>query len=216
MVRAWSWPNLITVARAGLIVVVVLLAYGHDWWSRALAAAVALTIIIGDWLDGHLARKLNQSSTLGSVLDIAADRMAEAVLWIVLADLGAIPVWIPIVVISRGILTDTIRGYALQFGYSGFGKKTMQQTRVGQFITGSAIMRTGYAVLKAFSFGWLFLALAARELSERIDLITSLYLDWAFDIGQGAAILAAVICLIRGVPVVVEGLELITREEPAA
>ena len=65
MARAWSWPNLITVARAGLIVVVVLLAYGHDWWSRALAAAVALTIIIGDWLDGHLARKLNQSSTLG-------------------------------------------------------------------------------------------------------------------------------------------------------
>jgi hypothetical protein len=77
-------------------------------------------------------------------------------------------------------------------------------------------MRTGYAVLKAFSFGWLFLALAAREFSERIDLIPSLYLDWAFDIGQGAAILAAVICLIRGVPVVVEGLELITREEPAA
>jgi len=216
MARVLSWPNLITVVRAGLIVVVVLLAYGHDWWSRALAAAVALAIIIGDWLDGHLARKLNQSSTLGSILDIAADRMAEAVLWIVLADLGAIPVWIPIVVISRGILTDTIRGYALQFGFAGFGKKTMQQTRLGRFITGSAIMRTGYAVLKAFSFGWLFLALAAREFALRTDVIPTPYLDWAFEIGRGAAILAAVTCLIRGVPVVVEGLELIAREEQAA
>jgi CDP-diacylglycerol--glycerol-3-phosphate 3-phosphatidyltransferase len=213
---ALSWPNFVTVFRAGLIVVVVLLAYGHDWWSFAMAAAVALLIIVGDWLDGHLARKLNQSSTLGSVLDIAADRMAEAVLWIVLADLQTIPVWIPIVVISRGILTDTIRGYALRFGYSGFGQESMQQTRLGKFITGSPVMRSGYAVLKAFSFTWLFLCLAARELAPHVDFIPQTLLTVAFQVGRGAAIAAAAICLIRGVPVVIEGLDLIAREEERA
>jgi CDP-diacylglycerol--glycerol-3-phosphate 3-phosphatidyltransferase len=213
---ALSWPNLVTVFRAGLIVVVVLLAYGRDWWSLAMAAVVALLIIVGDWLDGHLARRLNQSSALGSVLDIAADRMAEAVLWIVLADLGTIPVWIPIVVISRGILTDTIRGYALRFGYSGFGQKSMQQTRLGKFITGSPVMRSGYAVLKAFSFTWLFLCLAARELASHVNFIPPNLLGPAFEIGKGAAILAAAICLFRGVPVVIEGLELIAREEERA
>lgn len=210
-----NWPNVVTLARTGLIVLVVLLAYGHDWWSRAAAAGVAILIIVGDWLDGHLARRLSQSSTLGSLLDVAADRMAESVMWIVLADLRAIPVWIPIVVISRGILTDTLRGYALQFGYSGFGSKSLQQTRVGKFITGSAIMRTGYAVLKAFSFSWLFLALAARQLSLRTDFLSAGSLDVAFAVGRGAAMLAALVCLIRGVPVVVEGFELISREKPA-
>jgi CDP-diacylglycerol--glycerol-3-phosphate 3-phosphatidyltransferase len=208
-----NWPNVVTVARTGMIVLVVLLAYGQDWWSRAAAALVTLLIIVGDWLDGHLARRLNQSSTLGSILDVAADRMAEAVLWIVLADLQAIPVWIPIVVISRGILTDTLRGYALQFGYSGFGSRSLQQSRLGKFITGSAIMRTGYAVLKAFSFSWLFLTLAARELSTRVQFIPEAYLVTAFKVGRGAAMLAALVCLIRGVPVVIEGFELISREK---
>jgi len=210
-----NWPNLVTLVRTGLIVLVVLLAYGHDWWSRLAAAFVAVLIIVGDWLDGHLARRLSQSSTLGSLLDVAADRMAEAVLWIVLADLRAIPVWIPIVVISRGILTDTLRGYALKFGYSGFGSHSLNQSRVGRFITGSAIMRSGYAVLKAFCFGWLFLVLAARELALRTDFLSAASLDAALAVGRGAAMLAALVCLVRGVPVVVEGFELISREKPA-
>jgi CDP-diacylglycerol--glycerol-3-phosphate 3-phosphatidyltransferase len=210
-----NWPNLVTLVRTGLIVLVVLLAYGHDWWSRLAAAFVAVLIIVGDWLDGHLARRLNQSSTLGSLLDVAADRMAESVMWIVLADLRAIPVWIPIVVISRGIFTDTLRGYALQFGYSGFGSHSLQKSRLGKFITGSAIMRTGYAVLKAFCFSWLFLALAAQKLAPEISFIPDGVLAAAFAVGRIAAMAAAAICLIRGVPVIVEGLALVTREKPA-
>ena len=209
------WPNLVTIVRTLLIFAVVVLAYGQDWWSRALAALVALAIIVGDWLDGHLARRLDLSSTLGSVLDVAADRMIEAVLWIVLSDLGAIPVWIPIVVIARGILTDTIRGYALRFGYSGFGQHTLHRSRLGKFITGSPVMRSGYAVLKAFSFGWLFLALAARELSADMHFISPGLLDLAFQIGRSAAIAAAIICVIRGIPVVIEGISLITEEDVA-
>lgn len=191
---------------------VVLLAYGQHGWSFVAAAVLALLIIVGDWLDGHLARRLNQSSTLGSILDVAADRMAESVLWIVLADLRTIPVWIPIVVISRGIITDTLRGYALQFGYAGFGSHSLHQSRVGRFITGSPIMRSGYAVLKAFCFTWLFLALAAEKLAPRLGFPPESWLAPAFAIGRGAAVAAALVCLIRGVPVVVEGLSLVRRE----
>ena len=210
-----NWPNLVTIGRTGLIVLVVFLAYGHDAWSRIAAAAVALLIIVGDWLDGHLARRLHQDSTLGSLLDVAADRMAEAVLWIVLADLRAIPVWIPIVVISRGILTDTLRAYALKFGYSGFGSRSLHTSRLGRFITGSPVMRTGYAVLKAFCFSWLFLALAARELAPRVAFIPDAYLGTAFAVGRGAAMVAALICVVRGVPVIIEGVALVSREKPA-
>ncbi len=211
-----SWPNTVTVIRTLLIFVVVILAYGDIWWHGVLAAVLAVLIIVGDWLDGHLARTLNQESQLGSVLDIAADRMFESVLWIVLADLGAIPVWIPIVVISRGILTDSIRGFALRSGHSGFGRYSLHKSALGKFITGSPIMRTGYAVLKAFSFGWLLLALAAREFVNRWGGIPPSTIDLAFQVGWWSAVAAAVICLVRGIPVAIEGLSLIAREEASA
>lgn len=214
MPRTLSWPNTVTIFRLLLVFAVVILAYGHTVWEGLLAATIAVLIVIGDWLDGYLARKLDQASTLGSVLDIAADRILESVLWILLADLDLVPVAIPIIVIARGILTDTIRGYVLQFGYSGFGAKTLQQSRIGKFLTGSPFMRTGYAIIKAFTFGWLLLFEALREVLIRWPLFTASWLDTAFQIGWWASILAAVICILRGIPVVVEGIALIKREDP--
>ncbi len=216
MVGAVSWPNIVTVSRMLLVFVVVMLAYGRTVWEGLLAALIAILIIVGDWLDGHLARKLDQSSALGSVLDIAADRILETVMWIVLADLKLIPIWIPIVVISRGIVTDSIRGYVIQFGYSGFGKNTLQQSALGRFITGSPIMRTGYALLKAFSFGWLLLLAALSEFLVRWPLFEVSWLHLALKVGYWAAVAAAVICVVRGIPVVIEGIGLINRESANA
>lgn len=216
MVGAMSWPNAVTIFRLFLVFVVVILAYGHTIWQGLLAAAIAVLIVVGDWLDGYLARKLDQATTLGSILDIAADRILESVLWILLADLDLVPVAIPIIVIARGILTDTIRGYVLRFGYSGFGEKTLQQSRLGKFLTGSSFMRTGYAILKAFTFGWLLLLEALREVLMRWPLFTAGWLDTAFQIGWWASVAAAVVCILRGVPVVIEGIALIKREDPDA
>lgn len=209
-----NWPNVVTVTRMGLVFVVVMLAYGQTTFDQVIAAALAVIIIIGDWLDGHLARKLHQSTKLGSVLDIAADRMLEAVLWILLADLDLIPVWIPIIVIARGIVTDSIRGYVLQFGYSGFGKSSLQQTALGKFLTGSPIMRTGYAVLKAFSFGWLLLFEGMREVLIRWpELFDVAFIPTALTIGYWTSVAAAIICIARGIPVVVEGIGLISEHD---
>jgi len=121
-----SWPNVVTIVRLLMVFVLVMLAYGQSMLGRLLAALIAVLIVAGDWLDGYLARKLDQESALGSVLDIVADRILENVMWIILADLDLIPIWIPVVVIPRGILTDSIRNYALRFGYAGFGDKTIQ------------------------------------------------------------------------------------------
>ena len=207
-----SWPNVITITRLLLVFVVVILVYGQTVLDGLLAALFAVLIIVGDWLDGHLARKLDQASTLGSVLDIAADRILETVMWIILADIGLIPIWIPIVVISRGILTDSIRGYVLQFGYAGFGEKTMQKSKLGKFLTGSPIMRTGYALLKAFAFGWLLLLAAIDNVLLRWKHFEPSYLHTLLQIGYWAAVAAALVCLVRGVPVVIEGIALIRKK----
>lgn len=212
MPRRINWPNMVTLTRMGLVFVVVLLAYGHTWVDRIVASALAVGIVIGDWLDGHLARRLDQATKLGSVLDVAADRMLETVLWILLSDLKLVPVWIPIVVIARGILTDSIRGYLLQFGYAGFGKQAIQQSAIGKFITGSPVMRTGYALLKAFSFGWLLLFYGLKLVHAEIGFIDQAFIELALRIGWHTSVWAAVICIVRGIPVVVEGVELISKE----
>jgi CDP-diacylglycerol--glycerol-3-phosphate 3-phosphatidyltransferase len=216
MAVALTWPNLVTVVRLLLVFVLVMLAYGHDIWTRLIAAGFAVVIIAGDWLDGHLARKLNQSTTLGSILDIAADRIIENVIWILLADLDLVPVWIPVVVVSRGILTDTIRGYALQFGYAGFGEKSMMKSAIGRFLTGSPLMRTPYAVLKAFTFAWLLLFAVLDEVLLLWPIMPLSWVEIGLAIGYWTAIGSAVICLVRGIPVIIEGWSLIKRESPHA
>ncbi|MBD3402286.1 hypothetical protein GF420_05280 [candidate division GN15 bacterium] len=216
MSKSLNWPNLVTISRLVLVFVVVILVYGHTLWDGLLAAALAVLLVVSDWLDGHLARRLDQATALGSVLDIAADRILETVMWIILADIDLIPIWIPLVVIARGFLTDGIRGYMLKFGYSGFGSKTLQQSKIGKFITGSRIMRSGYAVLKGFTFGWLLLLAAIDQVLFKWKAFESEWVHIGFDIGYWAAVLAAVVCIIRGIPVVIEGAALIREKSDEA
>ncbi|MBD3232468.1 MAG: hypothetical protein GF315_01950 [candidate division Zixibacteria bacterium] len=213
---AINLPNFITVFRLGLVFALAILVYGNTIWERAIAATIAVLVVVGDWLDGHLARKLNQATTLGSVLDIAADRIFESVMWIILADLRLIPVWIPILVISRGILTDSIRAYALRFGYSGFGEKTMQQSRIAKFITGSPFMRSSYAFIKAFTFGWLLFLTVLDKIAVRLPSIPTTWIPAGMEFGFWCAVVAAIMCLVRGAPVVIEGVQLIRQEDDNA
>lgn len=204
-IKLLTWPNRVTLLRIGLLFVLVVLIYNYHFWVRLLAAGLSILIIIMDWLDGYLARKLDEKTLLGSLLDIAGDRIVEVVLWICLADLQLVPIWIPIVVISRGILTDTIRGYVLRYGYTAFGQKTMMRTRLGQFLTGSPVMRTSYAVLKAMSFSLLLLASAFR----RVGILPQECVQGGLTAGFWVAIVTAIICLVRGLPVIIEGTVLI-------
>ncbi len=210
--RLMTWPNRITLLRIGLLFVLVVLIYEGKFWIRLSAAALSILLIVMDWLDGYLARKLDEKTVLGSLLDIAGDRIVEVVLWICLADLRLVPVWIPILVISRGILTDTIRGYVLQYGYTAFGQKTMMRTSLGQFLTGSPVMRTGYAILKACSFSLLLLASAFRK----AGFLPQSYVDTALTVGFWVAVTTAVVCLVRGLPVIIEGIALIHEKDNTA
>ena len=144
------------------------------------------------------------------------DRMIESVLWIVLADLGLVPVWIPIVVISRDIFTDSIRGYVLRFGYTAFGKATMMRTSAGKFITGSPWMRTSYAILKAITFSWLLFVSVLDELLVNVNSLPPAWVGTGLTVGYWFAIVTAIMCLVRGAPVIVEGIILIQRMEGKA
>ncbi|MGQ9560719.1 MAG: CDP-alcohol phosphatidyltransferase family protein [Candidatus Oleimicrobiaceae bacterium] len=208
-----NWPNRVTLARIGLLFFLIALVYDQNLWVRLAAAGLAVLVIVMDWLDGYLARKLDASTVLGSVLDIAGDRIIEAVLWIVLADLRLVPVWIPILVVSRDILTDTMRSFALRFGYTAFGKSTMMRSGVGRFLTSSPWMRTSYAVLKGFTFGWMLSLSVLGEVASRGHPGLANAVTAGLAVGYWAAVATAVMCLVRGIPVIVEGTVLIRQKE---
>ena len=94
----FTLPNLITIARVLLIPVVAFLLLDHDY---KLAFAVFAAAAVGDWLDGFLARRLNQMSQLGAVLDPIADKMTMMIVAILMAAQGLLPIWLAVVIVLR-------------------------------------------------------------------------------------------------------------------
>lgn len=100
----FTLPNLITIVRVLLIPVVAFLLLDHDY---KLAFAVFVAAAIGDWLDGFLARRLNQMSQLGAVLDPVADKMTMMIVAILMAAQGMLPIWLAVVIVMRDAIIVT-------------------------------------------------------------------------------------------------------------
>jgi cardiolipin synthase len=95
-------PNLVSLARLALIPVFVWLLFGRDdvAWAGWLLAFIAAT----DWIDGYLARRLNQVSELGKLLDPVADRLAVVVAVIGGWAKGVLPWWFCVALLVREAL----------------------------------------------------------------------------------------------------------------
>jgi len=94
-------PNLITTLRLLLLpVFLTLLVYR----LQGAALAVLLAAALSDALDGLIARRLNQKTSIGSFLDPLADKLLSVCGFVTLAFLGPIPAWFVIVVISRDVI----------------------------------------------------------------------------------------------------------------
>jgi len=196
-------PNLITALRFPLLVVVVLMLYLGGAVAQFLAVFLIVLLLLMDSLDGILARRLGQQTLVGSALDIAADRAVEIVFWVTYAHLRLIPVAIPITVVIRGTLTDSIRSVALQHGQSAH---SMMRSKLGRWLVASPAMRSGYGIAKGFSFGLLALTLALRSAGSAASQpvwVAGLVLAWV-SVG---------ICVLRGLPVIVEAPALFASPE---
>ena len=102
----WTWPNLVTIVRLLLLPVFLWLLFstGH----RALAAWLLAALGATDWLDGYLARRLDQVSNVGKVLDPVADRLLVMVGLLAVAGAGGVPWWFAIVTLVRELLVSAM------------------------------------------------------------------------------------------------------------
>jgi len=113
--RIWTIPNLISAIRLLLVPVFgALIFHGRDGWALIVLAIAGLS----DWLDGVLARKLNQISRLGQLLDPAADRLFILVTLIGLVWRGVVPLWLAIVLVSRDVLMLFVFAVLGRYGYA--------------------------------------------------------------------------------------------------
>jgi cardiolipin synthase len=115
--RILTVPNILSFLRLALVpVFLVLLVEGQDLIALAVLAVSGFT----DFLDGHLARRLNQVSKLGQLLDPAADR-----LYILAALLGLgwrelIPLWLVAVIIARDVMLIVLAALLARIGHGAF------------------------------------------------------------------------------------------------
>lgn len=194
--------NWITISRLPLLLISILILYRGSPGMQVAGAALLLIGLLLDTVDGVVARKKGQTSLFGSVLDIAADRAYELVLWVCFADLGLIPVAIPLIVTARTTLTDAFRSVGVSQGTPPFAQ---HRSALGRFLVGSTWMRVGYSVSKTTAFCGLALAHAFAGFpagSGRALAVTPM-----LEILQVGAWMAVIFCVLRGLPVIVHSLK---------
>ncbi len=193
--------NWITLSRFPLLLVTVLILYFGSPGVRLAGVGLLFFGLMLDTVDGIVARSRGETSLFGSVLDIAADRTYELILWVCFADLRMIPVAIPLIIIARTTLTDAFRSIGVAQGIAPFAQ---HRTALSRFLVGSFWMRTGYAVTKVTTFCGLALAQAFSGLPPETALARMV--PMLMDVFRVTAWLAVVFCVFRGLPVIISSL----------
>lgn len=107
-------PNLLSLLRLILVPVFLwLLLNGHPWQALAVLAFAGAS----DWFDGYFARKFNQITKLGKILDPAADRLYIFATLIGMVISGNIPMWLAVVIISRDVMLAFTYPILARHGY---------------------------------------------------------------------------------------------------
>jgi cardiolipin synthase len=104
--RVFTAPNVITLVRLLCLPVFIWLLFGVH---RQTAAAVLLAVLgATDWIDGFVARRYHQVSTLGKVLDPVADRLLLGTAVISIIVHGAVPLWFGLATVARELLVSAM------------------------------------------------------------------------------------------------------------
>lgn len=134
-------PNLLTWFRILLIPLVVAVFYLPESWlpqqEKNLAATIMFAVAaVTDWLDGYLARILNQTSSFGAFLDPVADKLMVAAALTVLVQLGRVDALVAFVIIGREITISALREWMAKIGKS----KSVAVSLIGKIKTTSQMV----------------------------------------------------------------------------
>ncbi len=109
-----TWTRIVAIP---LIVGVFYLGLEHRI-QNLVATAMFVAFALTDWLDGYLARRLNQASSFGAFLDPVADKFLVCACLLVLVEMGRVDTLVALVIIGREIAISALREWMAQIGAS--------------------------------------------------------------------------------------------------
>ena len=140
-----TWTRIIAIP---LIIGVFYLPISES--SRNLVATVMFVVFAAtDWLDGFLARKLNQTSSFGAFLDPVADKFLVCACVLVLVHLGRADVFVALIIIGREIAISALREWMAQIGAS----KSVAVHMIGKLKTVSQMVAIPFLLFDGRLFG---------------------------------------------------------------
>ena len=109
-------PIALTLVRIVLVPLVIVFLISSERVHVLIAAVIFLAASLTDWLDGTIARRTNQVTRLGTMLDPVADKLLVAAALVSLVQVDMVPAWMALVIIGRELAVTGLRGVALSMG----------------------------------------------------------------------------------------------------
>jgi CDP-diacylglycerol--glycerol-3-phosphate 3-phosphatidyltransferase len=149
----FSIPNIMTWTRiAAIPFIVFIFDVPLDFETKNLIATVLFVLFaITDWLDGYLARRLNQTSAFGAFLDPVADKFLVCASLLVLVDLGRVDVIVALLIIGREIAISSLREWMALIGAA----KSVAVNLLGKLKTTLQMVAIPFLLFDGILWGWL-------------------------------------------------------------
>jgi cardiolipin synthase len=149
----FSIPNLMTWTRIAAIPFIVFIfdAPLASDTKNLIATVLFVLFALTDWLDGFLARKLNQTSAFGAFLDPVADKFLVCASLLVLVDLGRVDVIVALLIIGREIAISSLREWMAMIGAA----KSVAVNLLGKLKTTLQMVAIPFLLFDGNIGGWL-------------------------------------------------------------
>lgn len=164
-------PNILTLSRLGLAVVMMVLLSVSFPFASTLALLVFVVAGVTDYLDGYLARNVYGVTSFGSLMDPLTDKVLVCAAFVSFVELRIAPAWIVVIIISREFLVTGLRllaaskGMVLSAGKWGKHKTIWQIIAIATILLGLAVRNdlfrdAGATFMESYDFGFHYIALA--------------------------------------------------------
>lgn len=154
-------PNRLTLARIFLIPVFLAVVTMRIKYGDFIAAGVFILAASTDGLDGYIARKNKQVTTLGKFMDPLADKLLVSAALIVLVELDKLAAWVAIIIIGREFMVTGLRAVAASEGIIISASKLGKWKTITQIVAIVAMFLNTFAFhIFGFDFGKVAMAVA--------------------------------------------------------
>jgi phosphatidylglycerophosphate synthase len=196
--------NIIVLFRTLLVFALIYMLSIDSVPLRGICVPVLGSLAILDWFDGYIARRFKLCTKIGGLIDTLGDRITENLLLIYFAYERLVPLFVPMIFVSRSFVADLVRHINFGKGHSTF---SINKSRLGYWLVASMPARTGYLVLKIALFVSAGIALTLESTHMAPDTLSRI----KSGVYNGSVILV-VLNLIRFIMLIYDSRAIIGRE----